>query len=445
MQQPLALVGYPPWLPSPLQEPYLQAVLVELTKRESLRARCRSWNSAYGTSVLEPPQYLLEAYSTDAGREPINRAYNRYNDVLPYDSFRVRLGNGEYLNASWVRELNGGKWTIATQAPIEKSVHAFLSLFMQPLVPPQGSSATPSPSNRLRSIVQLTPNVEGRSTKAFQYFPKIIGEEMIWSPATGCTTPPIRVKLLQVSTPEGEAGKPSWIHSVLELSYQGDEASKHLVRHLHYLARLVSLPSLSWVDSEQGWPDHSIPNDIRSLLQFMKFAEACNIDASHADAALNPDPPMVIGCSAGVGRTGTYIALSSILRAHGLNQAQNIHNYGGSLLENTAASHAEAPTANWKGESLQESPLGPLPPTIAQDKIAQEVDWLRDQRPMMVQTAQQLRFIYQVFLAAIALQENAKNQSATWLHCIRGAWWSNHPGLLLLHRVLPVWSRLDNL
>jgi protein tyrosine phosphatase len=232
-----AAAKLPAWLPQPLRSSYIRSVAAELTSREALRSQL----SDPAEDIAKAYPTLASTYSTSIGHLPLNARLNRYVDVVPYDATRVKLQDEGYVNASWVRQLNGGKWTIATQAPLEKTAHSFLSLFLQPLYPPREPppSTSPPPTNRLRTIVQLTPNVEGRFAKATPYFPKTVGEEMIWPAPRSLIgegkVPAIKVKLLQIVT-EGE----TWIHSVLELSYQDGTSPPHLVRHLHFLVNRSS-------------------------------------------------------------------------------------------------------------------------------------------------------------------------------------------------------------
>jgi len=123
-----------------------------------------------------------------------------------------------------------------------------------------------------------------------------------------------------------------------------------------------------------GWPDHGVPQNATSLIKFIRRAHELN-------RAQNDDngPPMIVGCSAGIGRTGSFIAICSLLRSHcvlGVCEGTNC-------------------------DLVSSSPLGALPLEISSDLVAQEVDNLREQRGGMVQTPQQLQFIYESALECL--------------------------------------------
>ena len=75
-------------------------------------------------------------YDIRVGWTGANIGENRYKDIIPFDRTRVTVSvdghpEGRYLNANWVRELHGGMWWIASQAPLPNTAHAFLGLFVQ--------------------------------------------------------------------------------------------------------------------------------------------------------------------------------------------------------------------------------------------------------------------------------------------------------------------------
>jgi protein-tyrosine phosphatase len=135
-----------------------------------------------------------------------------------------------------------------------------------------------------------------------------------------------------------------------------------------------------------SWPDHGVPTneDQASIISFARLVDQVNRDTSIVSpsegAEVNPDPPIVVGCSAGIGRTGSFIAMSSLLRFLG---------------------QLPPPSSPTPTSFLPVSPLGPLPASLANDPIAQEVDSLREQRPAMVERDEQVVFIYDVLAVAL--------------------------------------------
>lgn len=51
------------------------------------------------------------------------------------------------------------------------------------------------------------------------------------------------------------------------------------------------------------WPDHSCPSDPNDLIEFTRTVAA---ERRH------PSNPMIVHCSAGCGRTGTFLALGEL-------------------------------------------------------------------------------------------------------------------------------------
>jgi hypothetical protein len=150
-----------------------------------------------------------------------------------------------------------------------------------------------------------------------------------------------------------------------------------------------------------AWPDHGVPTpeDRASLLRFARLVDAANRSGSkqsQQNQDPNADPPIVVGCSAGIGRTGSFIAINSLLRAYSLLSIPTSPNPSSIEPPQLAAAQGR----NSPSSDMPPSPLGPLKGEIAEDSVAREVDALRDQRPGMVQRPEQLVLIYEMLMTA---------------------------------------------
>ncbi|KAG1742711.1 protein-tyrosine phosphatase-like protein [Suillus paluster] len=380
-----------------------ETVCSALSNREYARdhMRTQSLTEPPSTSLLARGQHALTSalgkidpithYSIVIGRHPDNRVANRYSNIEPYDRTRVVVGDlkgshcsigaegskGRYFNASWVRELYGGKLWIATQAPLLRTSHVFLSAILQPISAPPASLNSPrmhSPS-RVRTIVQLTLNMERGRQKAHTYFPSTPGQSMLSNPDPTSDAPVLQVTLLESKRIDEACCVQSKVSIVPVTSTNPQDAV--VFTHLLYAA----------------WPDHGVPEDEdrASLLAFVRLVDRVNKDTSSLPPSTNPDPdpPIMVNCSAGIGRTGSFIAMSSLLRAYHLLSVNPPFN-----------TLAPPPPVS----SLPISPLGPLPKEVQEDLIAQEIDSLREQRPGMVQRNEQIHLIYEILNQAFEVR-----------------------------------------
>ena len=383
----------PDWLGAATSASYLGFVIKTLAGREAIRDKARSLsrqvsaNRGASTSKLEE---LSTHYSVRVGCGPENALRNRYYQLEAYDRTRVIASgqglDGRYLNASWVLERYGHKWWIATQAPLPSTIYAFLSLIAYAsarLAPEFTIREDPQIrlpfQSRIRTVVQLTQTFENGRRKAHEYFPSEVGRSLVITPEEGCTTPAFKVTLLESrSFPEAHCILSTV--SIVPVNDQGTaakeanladgenkETGQVVFRHMLYTS----------------WPDHGVPGkeEQTSLIAFARLVESVNKDTTYVtEGTADPDPPVIIGCSAGVGRTGSFIAISSILRSLG------------------QLSAASSPTPI---SLLPPSPLGPLPARLPNDLVAQEVDSLREQRQRMVERDEQVLFIYESLAAAL--------------------------------------------
>ncbi|KAJ3835874.1 protein-tyrosine phosphatase-like protein [Lentinula raphanica] len=194
-----------------------------------------------------------------------------------------------------------------------------------------------------------------------------------------------------------------------------------------------------------AWPDHSVPSssDRAALFEFVRLVDRVNRQmpsrASRSERTaqtqivqssegslekggvsdlkrststkdeqdVDPDPPIIVGCSAGIGRTGSFIAMNSLLRHAGFLSSFNHFETRESRSapeQSTPSSQSPAgpagPTTPSETPLSFTTPLGPLPATLSNDLVSQEIDSLREQRAGMVQRPEQAVLVYEMMVGA---------------------------------------------
>lgn len=262
---------------------------------------------------------------------------DRYVNIKPWNHNRVRLhvppGQLDYVNAS----------TIRLQSPSDRSRPPLSYIAMQGPTEPSIPYVWRMISEQVQSpavIVQLTNNVESGNLKCNPYFPDAddvgpwsVNEDDVWEDDWQAT--------LSLES--------------MEPLYDGIIEKTRLRLHVK-----GKEPITVWHFLYTRWPDFGVP----PLDEMDSFFELMRLSREHS----SPAGPRVIHCSAGVGRTGTFICLEHLIRELDV----------GGLSDPPSNGHAR------------------IEPKDAQDPVFNTVDTLRQQRRGMVQGETQYRFIYSV-------------------------------------------------
>uniref|UniRef100_K7F4E6 Receptor-type tyrosine-protein phosphatase eta n=1 Tax=Pelodiscus sinensis TaxID=13735 RepID=K7F4E6_PELSI len=195
---------------------------------------------------------------------PENRGKNRYNNVLPYEISRVKLSihthtTDDFINANYMPGYNSKKEFIAAQGPLPNTIEDFWRMIWE---------------KNIYVIVMLTKCVEQGRTKCEEYWPdkgyKYYGD--------------ITVTLIS------EFVLPEW--TIRDFTMEVNNATEsHTVRQFHFTS----------------WPDHGVPETTDLLINFRHLVKENMM-------RYPPESPTLVHCSAGVGRTGTFIAIDRLIQ-----------------------------------------------------------------------------------------------------------------------------------
>uniref|UniRef100_A0A8C5DZA5 protein-tyrosine-phosphatase n=1 Tax=Gouania willdenowi TaxID=441366 RepID=A0A8C5DZA5_GOUWI len=222
-----------------------------------------------------PPFLLLYCSLRKEGQRAENKNKNRYKNILPFDHTRVVLNDGDpnesgsdYINANIIMpELDAKcnstklkKSYIATQGCLQNTISDFWRMVFQ---------------ENSRVIVMTTKEVERGKSKCVKYWPDMSALKEYGA---------MRVRNVR------ETAAHDYILRELKLSKVGQGNTERTVWQYHFRA----------------WPDHGVPTDPGGVLDFL---EEVNLkQESILDAG-----PIAVHCSAGIGRTGTFIVIDILI------------------------------------------------------------------------------------------------------------------------------------
>ncbi|XP_058254897.1 tyrosine-protein phosphatase non-receptor type 21 isoform X1 [Hemibagrus wyckioides] len=208
---------------------------------------------------------------------PENAERNRFQDVLPYDDTRVELvptkeNNTGYINASHIKLTIGGEeWNyIAAQGPLPNTCQDFWQMVWE-----QGVAI----------IAMVTAEEEGGREKSFRYWPRL-----------GSRHNTVTYGRFKITT---RFRTDSGCYATTGLK----------IKHL-----LTGQERTVWHLQYTDWPDHSCPEDFKGFLAYLEEIQSVRRHTNSTSDPKNTNPPVLVHCSAGVGRSGVVI-LSEIMVA----------------------------------------------------------------------------------------------------------------------------------
>ncbi|XP_019501261.1 PREDICTED: receptor-type tyrosine-protein phosphatase alpha isoform X3 [Hipposideros armiger] len=208
-----------------------------------------------------PIQATCEAASKEENKEK-----NRYVNILPYDHSRVHLTpvegvpDSDYINASFINGYQEKNKFIAAQGPKEETVNDFWRMIWE---------------QNTATIVMVTNLKERKECKCAQYWP----DQGCWTYGN------IRVSVEDVTVLVDYTVRKFCIQQVGDVT---NRKPQRLITQFHFTS----------------WPDFGVPFTPIGMLKFLKKVKACNPQYAGA---------IVVHCSAGVGRTGTFVVIDAML------------------------------------------------------------------------------------------------------------------------------------
>jgi len=270
--------------------------------------------------------YFEKKLTYNDAQLPCNKDKNRFVNILPYDDTRVKLSvienveGSDYINASWISDLQKNNHAyICTQGPKKETIADFWRMIIE---------------SDVFTIVMLTRLMEKDEEKCYLYWPEELNTTVSFENG---------IEVLFLS----EDVKPTIVIRKMKVT----KASANYDREITQI-------------QFTAWPDHGVPSPEEDYIELSDISDVANAT----------NGPIVVHCSAGVGRSGTFCTIHSYLH----------------LLRENVKNNNDLPELSISGTVLN----------------------LRKERAQMVQTEEQYEFIYRtIFKEFERLEEELKKKN----------------------------------
>ena len=266
-----------------------------------------------GNVALEPTKYEFKKLKeldqrkhvintkADVARRQENLLLNRFINIYPYDYNRIKLqfspSGTDYINGSYITGPLSSK-TIAENSNLRNSVEEELChdwskynninfiATQGPLLETLDHHWQTIYENDVDIIVLLTSLIEGGKEKCQQYWPSNSGD----TEGYGCYD----VMLMSEEKPRSEILKRKlYLLDTRDNDIKRKTGKSKEITHLHYV----------------GWPDYGVPEQNDHIVNLVKDVRSIIKEDYDRNKRCN----VLVHCSAGVGRTGTFIALYQMM------------------------------------------------------------------------------------------------------------------------------------
>jgi len=359
---------------------------LQIEKREQKRMQeALSGKVVYGSERGPEADSSIQIAGVEKGSK------NRYNNIWPYEHTRVKLqgipeGGCDYVNANHVQASWSHKRYITTQAPLPTTFNDFWDMVWQ---------------QDVRVLVMLTAEQEGGQMKAHKYWEGGQYGHLTLNPLgeRRASLEPSRIHRNRDRPAMGQrrattSSKPN-LSREPSTSSPSSEQPYVIVRKFTLanseepFERLREITQLQY----SSWPDFGAPAHPAHLLGLIEQTDTVVRQVNGGMSATKPDPPtgrpVIVHCSAGCGRTGTFCTVDSVIDM--LKRQRQAQNQRQGISMEVDASPNEGIDGSWTRDEEA-------------DLIEKTVEDFRHQRLSMVQSLRQFVLCYESVMEWLAEQ-----------------------------------------